>query len=311
MDYFPGKEKIREGFFPAGKGVSFDAELIALCRGLAELRREVKPDNDNAQMVRGNLERYRKRIFNAMVILPDDASDWQKSLMVRFSGKFGRLKLSLADVEAKSWIVAEEIVKAHERGISVWGKDDLSQRKEADNNIRCSQRMEDVINVLLYNKLVCVDVMDSHQDLLRFISAPNTTRDNKERGRAAYQRHKNAQRAVSPSVHDPAEEPTPGFGRPLAVPQLPYYGQRPSLRTNNFAAALGRQVLSAQRGPYGIEDQANDAGLLRDQVPNAFDPISRPRPYGVAPAIRSSVPDAPFQMLPMPQRTPTAFASSR
>ena len=136
------------------------------------IRHTVHPANDDVVQVRADFVRYRKRIYNAMILLPHGVDEWQEKQWNDFvraveSGKFG-----LKDIEAKSWQLAEEIVKLHERGTTLTGKYDKSQKLMADRYLDCSSRMNKIIGYLQYYKSTCLEVMDSNVLMLRFIAAP-------------------------------------------------------------------------------------------------------------------------------------------
>ncbi|KAK4543585.1 hypothetical protein LTR36_005480 [Oleoguttula mirabilis] len=142
--------------------------------------RQVSPMADDIAYVRQTFEQCRQRVFDAMVTLPADADDWQKKQWVKVQSALEKGTITLACVEAASWVIVEEAVKVHERGVSLPKKDDLGLKSPIDNNIRCSERMEAIIRILLQNKLVCLGVFDRHS-ILCFVAAPKATFACKER----------------------------------------------------------------------------------------------------------------------------------
>ena len=136
--------------------------------------------NDDPGVVRLKFSHYRKRIFNAIIILPHDADDTQESQWDAFALALNGGRFDLRDIEAKSWIVMEEIIKLHEQGTNLPAKYDKSLKSAADRGMKCSQRMETIINCLLYSKTVCLDVMVSNLAMLRFVAAPNAVMKGKK-----------------------------------------------------------------------------------------------------------------------------------
>jgi hypothetical protein len=82
--------------------------------------------NDDPGIVRLNFSNYRKRIFNAIIILPHDADDTQESQWDAFVVAMHSGRFDLKDIEAKCWIVTEEIIKLHEQDTSLPAKYDKS-----------------------------------------------------------------------------------------------------------------------------------------------------------------------------------------
>jgi hypothetical protein len=129
--------------------------------------------NDDPGVVRFNFSNYRKRIFNAIIILPHDDGDTQESQWDAFVVAMQRVRFELKDIEAKSWIITAEVIKLHEQGTSLPAKYDKSMKWATDRGMKCSQHMETIINFLLYTKSVCLDLMESNLAMLRFAAALN------------------------------------------------------------------------------------------------------------------------------------------
>ena len=194
-------------------------------------RRQVAPDVDDTQSVRTRLGAYRQSIYNAMVILPEDASEWQQGQFKRYSNMVKGKKFSLHDLEAESWVVAEETVRLHEHGACLTEKYDLDFDSALGGPIPCSKRMESVVNIMPYNKLICIEVMESQLHLLRFITAPYTLLKAKEKDRSNHQ-HQQQKRL--------RQQSTAGVLRD--TPNAP--SNSPQLRIHTFAQPQHRASLS-------------------------------------------------------------------
>ena len=159
------------------------------------VRHRVNPaGDDDVIQVRANIVRYRKRIYNAMILLPHGVNEWQEKQWEDFVKAVKNGKFDMKDIEAKSWQLAEEIVNLPEQGTTLSGKYDKSLNLMADRNLKCSWRMQKIIDYLLYDKSACLEVMDSNVTMLRFIGAPEAVMSDKQRNRDSYQRLK--QKAV-------------------------------------------------------------------------------------------------------------------
>ncbi|KAK3721358.1 hypothetical protein LTR37_003234 [Vermiconidia calcicola] len=86
---------------------------------LDEPKRQVNADVDDVEIVRRHFSRYRKRIYNAMVSLPDDVDAWQSDQAKRFVTILTNGQFTIKHIEAKSWILTEEVIKVQELGTSL------------------------------------------------------------------------------------------------------------------------------------------------------------------------------------------------
>lgn len=158
---------------------------------IAYIRRKANADakiDDHTAITRKSFEWWRKCIYNAMITLPEGTSEWQQLQWKRFNNMISSKKYSFADIEAKSWIVAEEVIKLHERG----SQDDWSKSNE-DKSLTCWTRMDAVARTLLYNKSACQDVMNNEVKMLHLIGAPHGVMESKLRekeGKVNKQREK-------------------------------------------------------------------------------------------------------------------------
>ena len=171
------------------------------------VRHRVNPaGHDDVIQVRANIVRYRKRIYNAMILLPHGVNEWQEKQWDDFVKAVKNDKFDMKDIEAKSWQLAEEIINLHEQGTTLSAKYDKSLNLMADRNLKCSWRMQKIIDYLLYDKSACLEVMDSNVTMLRFIGAPEAVMSEKQRNRDSYQRLK--QKAVGVQATAAASAPT-------------------------------------------------------------------------------------------------------
>jgi hypothetical protein len=207
--------------------------------------------DDDAILECANIVRYRKRIYNAMILLPHGVNEWQEKQWDDFVQAMANGKFDMKDIEAKSWQLAEEIIKLHEQGTTLSGKYDKSLKLMADRNLKCSWRMQKIIDYLLYNKSACLEVMDSNVTMLRFIGAPEAVMSDKQRNRNSHQRLK--QKAVGVHATAAASAPT--------TPQIRSPGTTP--------AALQPHQVSGD----GVPTHSTSAASMSTQI--ALDQLAR------------------------------------
>ena len=71
------------------------------------VRHRVNPaGDDDVIQVRANIVRYRKRIYNAMILLPHGVNEWQEKQWDDFVKAVKNDKFDMKEIEAKSWQLA-------------------------------------------------------------------------------------------------------------------------------------------------------------------------------------------------------------
>ncbi|KAK5121771.1 hypothetical protein LTR85_004646 [Meristemomyces frigidus] len=227
--------------------------------------RQVRAEVDDSDHVRQHFDYYRERIFSAITTLPADADDWETKQWAKSQKAVKKGSHTLVDIEAASWLIAEEAIKVQENGVSLAQKHDLGLDSHADNGITCSERIGSVIRILLRNKLVCLDVKD-HHSILCFVAAPNATFALKEsrhkvtngscpnqqqstvvgHGLSADQRALSSRRASSPagtSTRTPTDGSVPPF--PADDSDRSVIGHSPPVERPKRKRATETQVRSA------------------------------------------------------------------
>ena len=94
---------------------SFQSVLDAVAF-LDQPKRQVKADVDDSEIVRQHFSRYRKRVYNAVVSLPDDVNAWQSDQAKRFVTMLTNGRFTIKHIEAKSWVLTEEVIRVQEVG---------------------------------------------------------------------------------------------------------------------------------------------------------------------------------------------------
>ena len=216
--------------------------------------------DDDVVQVRADIVRYQKRIYNAMILLPHGVNEWQEKQWDQFVRAMQSGNFDMKDIEAKSWQLAEEIIKLHEQGTTLSPKYDKSLKLMADRNLKCSWRMSTIIKYLLYYKSACLEVLDSDVTMHRFIGAPKAFLSDKEHNRTQHQRAK--QKAVA------AKEGAAGSGP--ATPQLqPPSMVRPVTQPTQDGAAGSGPAIAQMQPPSGAQPATQ-----RPQAPGSGQPTS-------------------------------------
>lgn len=228
-------------------------------------------DNDDPIVVRANLHGYRNRIYNAMIELLDTADAWQQEQWQLFESKLEHNLISIKDLEAKSWVLAENIVNLHEKGgTTLSGKHDAGQRSPIDNTMKCSQRMEKIIDLLCRYKLLCIDMMDSPLMFVRFVTAPQAVWKEKKHKRNIRQDEKLKNNQKKNAAFAAAQ--TGSFAPPIP----PYQPPRIAPRPHGQGFDTPSSVAGARRFPttfHSYPTQAPQPPLLAQQTPASTQPF--------------------------------------
>lgn len=103
---------------------------------------------DDYNEVRLNLTSYRKQIYNAIVVLPEDTDNQQQRQWDKLVLSVQQGPLCLTHVEATAWILAEEVAMQHEQGISIYYDDRNNLETFFERHMRCSESMRTIIAYL-------------------------------------------------------------------------------------------------------------------------------------------------------------------
>jgi hypothetical protein len=132
--------------------------------------RQVAPDVDDIEDVKANMPMWHECIFTALASFPDDADDFQKKQWDEFMADMKNGKFTLEQLDAVSWLVLQEAIRLYEDGCILIGKDDWCSKYHKDQDRMCSERLEDIIEVLAH-KRIAVEIFN-HGHLLRLVAAP-------------------------------------------------------------------------------------------------------------------------------------------
>ena len=202
--------------------------------------RKPPPPGDDFVTVRVNSNNYRKQKYSAMIILPQDVNNLQENAWGRLKAALEYGRFSFKDIEAKAWILTEEIIKLHERGLTSAAKHDKCLDSVQDRGLTtCSVRMNVVIYYLHYNKSICYDLMESQLALLRFVAAPHAVMKERPGVKVGYEQtikeletgaRLNGAHIPPPPPVSTSSSGAPPPATPTALPQA-----HPVLATSNSA----------------------------------------------------------------------------